>query len=221
MSRRVFKGSFGIVCIVFAAVMSIAGQSRAELMSYDDAWDVSQGTTVTSNSAVHPNSVIENMFGNTGGYSEQTCAIFTDSEATGYVHWVEWQTASVIELAAFNLVAAHDTGSGRDANERGFSRFSLYAWVGGDWQTLYNYYPSNPYGGGENYTDINFVELYVELTESVTAQKFRAEFVQYGDRTAASHGPRILELDGYAIPEPATLSLLSLGTLAILRRRRA
>jgi len=216
-----------IYCTAFVIVMaalSIVNQSQAKLMSADDPWNISQGASVITNSAVHSASAITNMFGGSGGYAEATNTLFTDSHQAGYVHWVEWQTISPITLTGFNLVASHDGGS-RDANERGFSQFTLYAWVNGDWQTLYNYCPSNPYGGGVNYTGANVLELYADVTPTL-AQKYRAEFVQYGDRTASAKGPRVWELDGYCnptVPEPMSIILAALGlsSLAALRRRRA
>lgn len=101
-------------------------------------------------------------------------------------------------ITNINLVARHD-GDGRDANERGFRRFTLYVWNTGAWHNVYEYYPTNPYGGGPNYPELVALELNVNLTNTI-GQKFRAEFEQYGDRTKNARGPRIVELDGYGYP---------------------
>ena len=127
--------------------------------------------------------------------------------------------ATPVTINSFNLVAAHDE-SPRDARTRGFSRFSLYAKSGDNWVNLYNYYPDNPYGGGTNYLPANFLELN-DIVAETTAQEFRAEFVQYGDITAGAKGPRILELDGYYIPEPATLIILTCGVFAVRRMKKS
>mgnify|MGYP001274310288 CR=1 FL=1 len=181
--------------IVVLVGIALAIDATAALISTNDAWDISQGASVTANSGVKTGSDMRNTFGGAYGTIEVGNTLFPDDYLAGHVHWVEWQTTNVLVVTNINLVASHD-GDGRDANERGFSRFTLYVWNTGVWHKVYEYYPSNPYGGGPNYPGLTFLELNVDLTNTI-GQRFRAEFVQYGDRTANARGPRITELDGY------------------------
>ena len=208
--------------VIVLLIFGLLGAARADVMADDDLWDVSQGIAVVDNSYTHSGSRPENMFGGVGGTAETTNTLFIDTRSAGFVHWVQWRTLDPVIIEAFNLVAAHDGGGGRDARERGFSRFTLTALVGQDWVTLYDYVPSNPYGGGVNYTDVYFLELNDNVDVHVTASDFRAAFVQYGDRTAGAKGPRILELDGYGVvvPEPSTIGVMTLGLAVLFRRLR-
>jgi len=205
------------ICLFFSA------QIQASPISATDLWDVSQGTVVTGNSALHPSAgrFGANMFGSGAAtddrYGEGDNTIFVDGKSPGYEHWIEWETASSIQINSFNLVASHDLAEPR---YRAFGTFELFNWDGTDWNALYTYTASNPYGGGTTYTAANFLEL--EGTFSpVNAQRFRAVFTQYSNFGGnLASGPRIHELDGYYIetspvPEPATLILFGMGLLGV------
>ena len=134
------------------------------------------------------------------GYFLNACGGFVGTGlGGGFVHWVEWQTGSPVLINSFNLVASHDGPS--NAN-RAFSTFNLYSWTGAAWDSLYSYAASNPYGGGETYTQLNQLELH-DTFFAVTSQRFRAEFVQYN----AGDGPRI----PYTMPPPAASQPPGLG----------
>lgn len=185
----------------------------ALVASTTDLWDVSRGTTVTANSAVIGApfysfpfvSDIRNMFGNAqAGVIEPGNTLFQDFQPAGTVDFVEWQTASAITLRNFHLFAAHD-GAPRNINQRGFSRFTLYAQNPSTlaFEKIFELFPSTQYGNtpapANGYTEGtpggNALILSVNVTPTV-AQKFRAEFVQQGAPSTES-GPRILELDGF------------------------
>ena len=221
------KRNVSVILSAFVLLLSGRQGILADPISYTDLWDVSQGTVVTDYSVVHPISNIANMFGHSvfdPRYGEGENTLFVDGEPAGFTHWVEWQTASPILINSFNLVASHD---GANTDYRAFQSFGLYGWTGTAWDPLYSCDVSNPYGGGETYTETYQLELY-DTFSAVTSQKFRAEFVQYssaGGRVAS--GPRIHELDGYydvqAVPTPTAvvLGLLGLGAAgAKLRRKR-
>ncbi len=181
------------MAILSATVLLAASglASRAVAGSVMDLWDTSRGTIVTAHSEDLSSFPVENMFGaSLGGYDY---AIFGDRELAGFVHFVQWRTPKPIRLTGFYLYANHD-GPPYDANERGFSRFTLLAQnpVTLNFEPLFSYYPSNPY----TYIGSSFLLVSAAVTPTV-AQNFRAEFVQFGDRTPSARGPRVAELDGY------------------------
>jgi hypothetical protein len=119
---------------------------------------------------------------------------------------VEWETIEHVTVKSFRLTASHDHGPApdddpereRDANYRGFSSFTLKYWDDGTngWVTLYETSPGNPYGQGNNR---NYLVIEKNVNE-ITSGRFRAEFIQYGDKLVTASGPRVIELDGYETP---------------------
>ncbi len=211
------------IFVIAAAIvfLTLINDARALSTSSDDLWDVSQGTVVTGNSDLHHISNPANMFGNSipdYQYHEGENTIFVDGKPTGFVHWIEWETLNPVSINSFNLVASHDP---TNTAYRAISTFNLYSWSGGFWDLIYSYDASNPYGGGETYTEDNFLELY-DTFSTVIAQDFRAEFVQYSDAGGGlASGPRIHELDGYyTVPEPCSVILMSLGLLGFVSYRK-
>jgi len=206
----------------------------------DDLWDISQGAVVTNNSAVLNwggffTSNIDNLFGFTNTrFVEPTETIFGNAPK-GFVHWVEWQTPTAITLRSFVMDAGHD-GNGRDANARGFSRFSLYAFndSANQFESIFELFPSNPYNTTVSPSNsiMEFPSYSTMLLAAnvnpTTASRFRAEFVQFGDSISSALGPRIRELDGFdtfratLVPEPTAASiwglLLGVGCWAFRRK---
>jgi len=217
-----------VTSIVF--VLALAGQAAAVPIlqpSSDDLWDISQGSVVTAHSPVldwggYYVSDIRNMFGYENvGYVEYTKTLFGDAPK-GFVHWVEWETPEPITLRSFVLISGHD-GEGRDANARGFSRFSLFAeGTPGNFDIqVYELFPSNPYSTTPappntfiESRSYEWLELAANVTP-VTSQRFRAEFVQYGDSVPSALGPRVHYLDGFdtfhpAVPEPSSFTIFTM-----------
>ena len=177
-----------------------------------DLWDFSQGTLVTNWSPTKGD--IRNMFG--GNYGPVFCGpagthmLFADNYPRGTVHFVEWQTPAPITLRSFSLSANHD-GLPANALLRGFSSFRLFAAdpdTGEFDNMLYEIALSNPYGDTPQpeFTYMNrnpgfaHPSMSLALTANVlatTAQRFRAEFVQFGPGNSYASGPRIQELDGF------------------------
>jgi hypothetical protein len=228
------------------AMLALAASTGASALpiSATDLWDViSTGTTVTNSSAVHPNSNINDMFGASLSPVEATNTVFADGLPQGTIHSVEWQTVGDVTLRSFVLNAAHDGPAGvRDANFRGFGAFRLYADDGSGFEEIFAYNPGNPFdtsvappNGIVDNIGYGALSLGVNIIP-VTADRFRAEFVQLGPANGHADGPRIRELDGFdtfltsasiptdvdRIPEPHALALFGLGVafLGAMRHRR-
>ena len=121
MKRLFVLGMITLLCCPLAFIAS----ANAGPVSYDDLWDISQGSLVTAHSPRHWASHIDNMFGaSKGSAPEEEHTMFDDGHLAGTVHWVEWMTSVPMTLETFNLVAAHDHDL-RDIRYRGFSQFRL------------------------------------------------------------------------------------------------
>ena len=197
-------------------------------ISSDDLWDVSNGATITDHSPLHSasGSQASSMFGyfNTSNlYNEGENTLFSDRQVDDFVHYVEWETENPVTVNSFNVIASHGTDP-YTKNDRGFKTFRLYCSTddSSSWNILYSYDTLDPYGGGDNYPQSNYLELY-DTFSTVTAQQFRAEFVQFGRRdvNTSSAGPKIHELDGYyTVPEPTSLLLTTLGIMGLAGYRK-
>ena len=212
--NRVFRASTTPI-LVLAACVALAWPTMAGAAPtvFDDPWDVSQGTSIIGSSPVLNSAA--NLIGGASGI-EAGNLLFSDAYPAGTVHWVEWQTTDPVAIARFNLVAVHET-----TDRRSMDHFALFAWTDDGWNTvLYDEDVPLPYGGGPYYTELNYLELNALVASVVSADRFRAEFTQ-ASTVLSARGPRIVELDGYLIPEPATTGLMALGGLvAMIRRRR-
>jgi len=210
-----FKKSF-----IIAAVVTVAASIVSAVPVYNDLWDTAQGAAITGSSGT--SNWASNMFGTNGGGLDAGATIFYDWIAYGYLpypigteHWVQWQTADVVSLGSFKLYAAHDGGT----NARSFDHFSLLAKDpdNGVWNEIYSTDVAVPY------TYINAGEGFLiehTFSAAITAQEFKASFRQHTAIFWAS-GPRVIELDGFAaVPEPATIAMLSIGSLALVRRKK-
>ncbi len=207
---RILKTASFIVPL-FAVLSSADAQF---LTSFEDLWDVSQGTVVTSSSGVLAGSNARDMFGASSGGVESGNTLFADFRSQGFTHFVEWQTPEPITLRSFVLFAAHDGGIPSFVF-RGFTEFRLKAFNDSTSAfdiLLATFNPSSPYDPPTG----ALLTLGMNVPPTTTS-RFRAEFDQAATPSNRA-GPRILELDGYStvIPEPTTLAmtLLGLGMLA-------
>lgn len=180
--------------LAWAAAFALAASGPlAPADSFDgsttDAWDVAQGTVVTAHSPVSGASAIEDLFGGANSSVETRSVIFADGKPAGTVHFVEWRTAAPVAVDGY-VVRANDDFSPTKA--RGFSAMRLFArnQGSGQFEQIASYdVARNPYG-----EHILLMGTFAE----VTAQEFRAEFVQAGG--SVSGGPRVREIDAPPAP---------------------
>jgi hypothetical protein len=180
------------ILLVASSLLSIASAAPAA-PSANDLWDVSGGITITATSGIRGGFAAEDMFGATASFMEPSDTIFADGDGDGFVHFIEWQTPSPVTVGSVALFAVGDGPTYN--NEREFDRFVLKVRSPGSAafdQVIYEYSASHPYV----FVDPASYALVLAPIPAVTAQAFRAEFVQ---RNAGRgyDGPRILELDAF------------------------
>jgi hypothetical protein len=218
-SKRTWLGRAVCAAVVCVSIISAA---FADIKT--DLWDVNQGCELTGGCTwgAYPGSDIRNMFGGEFGTIEVGNAIYYDAQifSPGATAWVSWKTPTAVDLGRFVLSVAAD-GNYPTSYNRAIQGFNLYAsdiahpyddnWGDPIYASGLLPTPLGTYSNGiYNYTiDHTF-------SSPVSAQHFKADFI-YGSFVT---GPRIIELDGYPVPEPASLSLLALGGLALARKRK-
>ncbi|MFO0012965.1 MAG: PEP-CTERM sorting domain-containing protein [Planctomycetota bacterium] len=210
--------SVGRVGFLFVVCGLLPRLAFADIVT--DQWDVNQGSVVTGlwSGGVYAGSDIRDMFGGQFGTIETGNTIFPDAGwLPGTAVWVSWETPSTMALKRFVLSVAAD-GNYPVTYNRAIRGFQLYSSVDGStWNSIYDSgslsAPLGTYSGGLYYYTIDHT-----FGSEITSKHFKAEFI-----ADTITGPRILELDGYGVPEPTSLSLLASAGLmagAFFRRVR-
>jgi hypothetical protein len=212
-----------IFSLTIAVALTLQSSHALDFGVKNDLWDIAQGTTITANSpfdaafgSPHPYDGRDIFGGYFGDYlPERGDVVFDDNQAAGFVHFVEWRTASPVTIGSFKLHAAAD---GNPTFQREIARFRLLAKSSGSTGfdlTLFDVTLDRPY----TYLDAATYLLIQATISPVTAQQFRAEFFDVGGTPFG--GPRVIELDGFApVPEPTVMALLMSGAVVIWRFRR-
>lgn len=202
MIQRMSRMASALLAITLVSITLPGRAAAAGTPSTSDLWDTSQGTQITAMSGMQSGFSSGDMFGGAASTVEPGNTIFADGKPAGFTHYIEWRTVAPVIVTSFALFATGDGPTFR--NQREFDRFVLKARSPGSPTfdlVLYDYTPTHPY----TFLDApSLLLLSTEIT-AVTAQEFRAEFVQ---STALSpyNGPRIVELDAFGSvvsPPPA------------------
>lgn len=155
-------------------------------------WNVRYGNRVTGHSALVPGCDPRDLFGGSfGSLESHDLILFADDKPEGFTHWIEWKTVRPMRLESIKLFAHGDDNSGR----REFLTFRIYAkdLTSGHWDLIDAFSPAHPYtfeqGSGSSLHSYS-------LPRPVTAQQFRAEFIQGKNVDSITYGPRVVELMG-------------------------
>lgn len=154
-----------------------------------EIWDATAGLTIIRTTPLHSTGIFDarDAFGGEVGSTDLHDVLFSDTEPTNFVHFIEWRTPSPVTVKSIRLF----TGAGDPAG-REFHSFVLKAKpIGGASFSaiLYRHTAAHPYVLLPNSA------LFEGNVAPTTAQEFRAEFTTYPNQIA--RGPRILELDGF------------------------
>jgi len=186
----------------------------------DDLFDQSQASVVLSSTpllACCGGAPAENALGGFGGV-EGAHTLFADGAAAESVDYIDFQTATPLELTSYIATLADDSDDPSNLGNpnRGSTSFTLYSSPDPSFSSLSVISttlltPSYLLNYGTNSIIIS------DSFPQVTAQFFRIEVTR-----ATAGGPRIREVDGFgvAVPEPSSAALLLAGCASLVQRRR-
>ncbi|MGH8454312.1 MAG: LamG-like jellyroll fold domain-containing protein, partial [Nevskiales bacterium] len=185
-----------IESIHFAGSAGKCKPSCGFVTDHSDLWEHGNHSSRTSSGAFGgTQSDVRDMFGGNFSGTENTNFLFQDGQPDGFVHSAEWVTTNPVTLDRFKLLAHHSPESVDSL--RSFREFRLYACSGAScsYGLVYSSPVFIPYSPSPPNTD-HFLAKCTNVP-AITADHFRAEFVQYGSGT--DRGPRIVELDGFGV----------------------
>lgn len=224
---RLYLAAFGVLAI----------SSQALVAESIDLFNLDQGTTVIyptpadeTTSPVYPGSDIRNIMGGNFGTVEPGNTIFQDGYPAGTPFQIKFETATPVAPYTIALYAAGDTPvpSTDNGSRRTFDQFNLYSAStdstnDSTYQLIFSEnIPVDPVTGYTSYVDPATSLLVLANLPVISAQFFIAQFVQFSSDPSCCTGPRIIELEAFATPEPAPLFMIAGGLCAfsmLLRRR--
>jgi len=201
--------------------------------STSDAWNGATITDHTPGGVANP-WLIDTAFGDTTLFGQDPVDYFV-FDNTPTTQFVEWQIDEPSTIASVGVFLQHD---GSDFDNRRALDVTILAKVNpGDTftpiltQALSDPVENGSYGGGQfGSSNVDYFSI-LDVDDFIAdARFFRAEFTP-NTVGASSHtggrntGVRVLELDGYPVPEPGTTALLLCAAITLLgfawRRRRS
>src|SRR5687767_14185336 len=85
--------------------------------STTDAWDTSNGTLVTASSGLQTDSDPRDGFGAGFSSNDPGSIFFSDGKPSGFIHYIEWQTAAPVTLQSLRVFSQGDGAANNNARE--------------------------------------------------------------------------------------------------------
>ena len=204
---------------VFGTPISIPGSTATVTpaiytASYADLFDVAQGATIVSASPTQGSA--DGLLGGSAASVEVGNTLFADGSPAGTVHSIVFSLASPVVVNAISLALSQD-GSLPKRGASGYSLLGLQSPTDIGVVLSTATFPDN-YETAYGYNNI----IVEDQFPAFTGQFFRFDVVQRTDY----FGPRVQELDGFAVPvpEPSTYAMalagLACGGWHVFRPRR-
>ncbi len=201
----------GISTAVVLAALVVCGSANAAIITYQLDTDIDGGT---SPAGVAPWLTVTI---DDGGTSGSVTLAMTDTNLSGNEHVVQWLFNLEPSFTLANLVFSAPTKTGTFVDPIISTATDSFAATGDgsfDIQFAFNTSngPNNKFGVGEA------VSYTITSTDAIVATSFNRVSAGGSRPTAAE-----ISVGGYVgapLPEPATLALMGLGGLMMLRRRR-
>jgi hypothetical protein len=181
-----------------------------------DLFDVAQGTVVTASSSLFPGFDARSALGFINASAiEPTRTIFRDVPIA--IDFIDFQTVQPIDLGQYVLTLGANTAV--PGENRWAKAFRLYGSSSPD--DVQTHLLSSVTLDGPYVATYGSDQLQIsDIVNATNVQYFRME-IERGAVTGFN-GPRVIELDGFAVPEPSSVFLLAIGGLGmfgILARR--
>jgi hypothetical protein len=203
-------------------VLGLAGRAQASLIFPDNVFNdpingsgglvVMGSETASSNigtaNSLYAGQLISDAFGGAQGTPEPGRYLFADT-ADATPDTVSFSTSSDVTISGIYLTTKSDdlsaTGN-RGASEAIFSYFNGTSYV--------------PVADVVNIANNDSPQLISFPNGPVTASSFELSLAPNSNPPFGYSGVRLVDIAAVSVPEPASLGLLALGSLALLARRR-